>query len=125
MSTIDHASGNDLAVHADSDDVEEVRITSELKSRFNVDFSPLTHPEWRGLLEDAGFEVHTMHRAMLRLLEPQRIIEDEGVTGAARFAANVLRDPVARKRLMSLRAAMRRNAQHLEAFGLTAVLRDQ
>lgn len=116
---------DDLDPHADSDDVEEVRITSELKSRFKVDFSPLTHPEWRGLLEEAGFEVHTVHRAKLRLLEPQRIIEDEGVAGAARFAANVLRNPVARKRLMTMRSAMRRNAQHLEAFGLTAVLRDR
>ncbi|HET8930488.1 MAG TPA: SAM-dependent methyltransferase, partial [Acidimicrobiales bacterium] len=83
-------------------------------------FNAMTLDDWTELLGDAGFTSISVHRAPLRLLEPDRIIADEGVVGAARFAANVLADPHARQRITHMRAAMRRNAPHLRAVALVA-----
>ena len=106
------------------DELEETRILTELRSRFKVDFSPLTIQEWTELLDSFGFDVHRIHTAPLRLLEPQRIIADEGYLGAARFAINVLRDPQTRKRIFAMQSSMRRNAEHLRAFVLVATRRE-
>lgn len=57
----------------------------------------------------------------MRLLEPGRLIADEGVRGAARIAARALKDPVARRRVLEMRALFRRHKTHLAAVGLTAV----
>lgn len=107
----------------DVEEVEQTRICTELRSHFKVAFNAMTIDEWTELLAGAGFELSALHRAPLRLLEPDRIIADEGVVGAARFAANVLADPQVRRRITHMRAAMRRNAPHLRAVAMVAVRR--
>ncbi len=111
---------DDLDHRVDHDDVEQLRIATELTSHFKVSFNAMTMPDWTELLSDAGFDLASVHRAPLRLLEPDRIVADEGVVGAARFAANVLREPEVRRRITHMRAAMRRNAPHLRAVALVA-----
>jgi SAM-dependent methyltransferase len=104
----------------DIEELERTRICTELTSHFKVSFNAMTMDDWTELLAGAGFELLTVHRAPLRLLEPDRIIADEGVVGAARFAANVLADPPVRRRITHMRAAMRRNAPHLRAVAIVA-----
>ncbi len=104
----------------DIEELEQTRICTELTSHFKVSFNAMTMDDWTELLAGAGFELLTVHRAPLRLLEPDRIIADEGVVGAARFAANVLADPPVRRRITHMRAAMRRNAPHLRAVAIVA-----
>lgn len=105
----------------DCDEQEQTRIRTELTSDFKVSFNAMTMEEWTGMLADAGFELTREHRAPLRLLEPDRIVADEGVVGAAKFAANVLADPEVRHRITHMRAAMRRNAPYLRAVAMVAV----
>ncbi|MBS1848996.1 MAG: class I SAM-dependent methyltransferase [Actinobacteria bacterium] len=105
----------------DNDTLEQTRIRTELTSHFRVSFNAMTMADWTDLLAEAGFMLATVHRAPLRLLEPDRIIADEGVVGAARFAANVLADPRTRARIAHMRAAMRRNAPSLRAVAMVAV----
>lgn len=81
---------------------------------------PLTISEWRSLLESAGFTIRSVDRAAMSLLEPGRLIRDEGVFGAVRFLSNLLRDPEARKRVAEMRTAFRRNRGHLGAVAITA-----
>jgi SAM-dependent methyltransferase len=104
----------------DVEELEQTRICTELTSHFKVSFNAMTMNDWTDLLAEAGFELVTVHRAPLRLLEPDRIIADEGVVGAARFAANVLAEPRIRRRISHMRAAMRRNAPHLRAVAMVA-----
>lgn len=115
---------DDLDPANEVDDLEQTRIRTELTSDFKVSFNAMTMEEWTGMLADAGFELKSVHRAPLRLLEPDRIIADEGVVGAAKFAANVLADPQVRHRITHMRAAMRRNAPHLRAVAMVAIRKD-
>lgn len=100
--------------------VEQERILAELRSRFKVAFNAMPLHEWELMLTDAGFDIHEVHFAPLRLLEIDRIIADEGVVNAAKFAFNVARNSEIRNRLYAMRTTMHRNAQYLSAFALTA-----
>lgn len=111
---------NDLVARGEQEDVEELRITTELRAHFNVAFTPLTLDGWRALLTQNGFGVDAIHETRLRLLEPDRIVTDEGVVGAARFMLNVARHPEVRHRITEMRQAMARNSPHLRAIGIVA-----
>jgi SAM-dependent methyltransferase len=100
---------------------EEIRAT--LSSVIKVGARPLTPSEWRGLLEYEGFEVEAESVAPMRLLEPGRLVRDEGLPGAARFVSNVLRDPEARRRVLLMRRTFRKYRDHLAAIALVGVKR--
>lgn len=82
---------------------------------------PLTVPEWHLLLESEGFNVESVDAEPMRLLEPWRIVKDEGVMGALRFAFNVLKDGEGRRRVFEMRKTFRRNRKHIGAVALLAV----
>ena len=81
---------------------------------------PLTVAEWRQLLESEGFEVKATETTSMSLLEPGRLVKDEGVMGALRFALNALRDGDARRRVFEMRRIFRRNRKILGAVALLA-----
>jgi hypothetical protein len=82
---------------------------------------PLTIGEWRALLESEGFRIQSVHQAAMSLLEPGRLIRDEGVFGAMRFLSNLLRDSEARERVLGMRKVFRRNRKNLGAVAITAI----
>jgi SAM-dependent methyltransferase len=104
----------------DIDDATVESIREQLTGAIKVHVSPLTIAGWRALLTDAGFEVKAQFTAPLHLLEPRRLLADEGPAGAARFVGNVLRQPEARKRVLAMRKAMSGNAAHLQACVVVA-----
>lgn len=106
---------------ASVDEAEQLRIRTELTSHFKVSFNAMTMDDWTELLDDHGFELRSVERAPLRLLEPDRILADEGLCGATSFAANIMMRPRILQRIMRMRAAMRRNAPHLRAVAMVAV----
>lgn len=82
---------------------------------------PLTVVEWQQLLEAEGFEVKAVETTSMSLLEPRRLVNDEGVAGAIRFALNVLRDSEARRRVLEMRRTFRRNRKLLAAVAVLAI----
>jgi ubiquinone/menaquinone biosynthesis C-methylase UbiE len=84
---------------------------------------PLAVSEWRSLLESEGFEVQSVDMASMSLLEPGRLISDEGFTGALRFVVNVLRDSEARGRVLEMRSVFRRYRKQLGAVAITCLKR--
>ena len=82
---------------------------------------PLTVSEWTTLLQSEGFEVREVELAPMSLLEPRRLVSDEGLTGAMRFAWNALRDSEARGRVLGMRSVFRRYRKVLGAVALVAV----
>jgi hypothetical protein len=80
---------------------------------------PLAVSEWRLLLESEGFEVQSVDMAPMNLLEPGRLIRDEGLAGALRFVWNLLRDSEARRRVLDMRSVFRRYRKHLGAVAIT------
>lgn len=80
---------------------------------------PLAVSEWRALLELEGFEVQSVDTAPMSLLEPGRLIRDEGLAGALRFMWNLLRDSEARRRVLEMRSVFRRHRKELGAVAIT------
>jgi len=80
---------------------------------------PLAVSGWRAILESEGFQVQSVDLAPMSLLEPGRLIRDEGISGAFRFLANLLRDSEARRRVMEMRSVFRRYRKQLGAVSIT------
>ena len=57
----------------------------------------------------------------MALLQPRRVIADEGLFGALRFARNVLTQPDARKRVLAMRNTFQRHRERLTAVAIVAV----
>ena len=106
------------------DENTKQEIQKALTDAIHVGARPLTVTEWRTLLETEGFIVHTQATAPMHLLEPKRLIQDEGFWGALRFGQNVLRDSEARHRVKTMRQVFRDYAENLAAIMLVAVKRN-
>ncbi len=109
------------------DDISEeaaAAITDPLTKSSHVRVTPLTAPGWEELLAEHGITTTQRLRAPLHLLEPRRLLADEGLLGAARFATNLLRDAEARSRVLAVRRAMSANAHHIGGLGLIGVRSD-
>ncbi len=82
---------------------------------------PLTPAQWRELLEREGFRVQEVAIAPMHLLEPIRLIQDEGIFGALRFLWNLSRNPQARARILAMRRVLRKYQDHLAAVMVVGV----
>jgi hypothetical protein len=102
-----------------SDAIREA-IQRELTDAIHVGVRPLTVSEWRGLLESAGLTVRAEYIAPMHLLEPMRLIRDEGLLRAVRFAWNVAWDTPGRRRVMAMRNVFRKFHQNLAAVVIVA-----
>lgn len=102
------------------DEMRQV-ISAELSDEIHVGVRPLTVAEWRALLESAGFVIANVDLTPMHLLEPARLILDEGLSRALRFAFNVVRTPAARRRVLTMRRVFRKYRQHLAAVAIVAI----
>ena len=105
----------------DLDENTKQEIQKALTDAIHVGARPLTVPEWQTLLGAEGFIVHTQATAPMHLLEPKRLIQDEGLSGALRFVGNVLRDSEARHRVKTMRKVFQTYKKHLAAIMLVGV----
>jgi hypothetical protein len=105
---------------ADMDQSEKAQTARDLTGVVHHGVRPLTIVEWCELLESEGFEIQSVDRAPMGLLEPGRLIRDEGLLGAMRFAKNLVRDAEARPRVLEMRSTFRRNRKQLGAIAIIA-----
>lgn len=96
------------------------RIQADMSSTIHVGVRIGTVREWRSWLEQAGFTVEQTTTAPMHLLEPDRLVRDEGAVGATRFLCNVLRTRGATSRLRAVRGVFRQYRDHLCAVGFIA-----
>lgn len=105
------------------DDLPEAiqeEISREMSRNIHVGARPLTVKEWRDLLISTGFIVLSKKEAPMHLLEPMRVIRDEGFLRAMRFVFNLLTKPAARKRVLSMARMFRKHRKHLAAVSFVA-----
>ncbi|WP_431961547.1 class I SAM-dependent methyltransferase [Actinacidiphila sp. bgisy160] len=95
-------------------------ITADLGGAMHVGARPLTATGWSELLTDAGFTVTGLRTAPMALLEPRRLVADEGLTRALAIAGRVVRDAAARRRVRHMRSTFHRHRDHLCAISLLA-----
>ncbi|MGY5582408.1 hypothetical protein [Vibrio cincinnatiensis] len=67
-----------------------------------------------------GFVVEFEALAPMHLLEPKRVIADEGILGFIKILKNVLTKPQARKRVLGMRKVFKEHSNHLSAIVLVA-----
>ena len=94
---------HEMAWLPDHTDEERETARKELSRVIKVGARPLTLEGWTELLAAHGFEAEWHDRAPLHLLEPRRIVSDEGLWGALRFWNNARRLPGASDRLKAMR----------------------
>ena len=94
---------HEMAWLPDFTDEERETARKELSRVIKVGARPLTLEGWTELLAAHGFEAEWHDRAPLHLLEPRRIVSDEGLWGALRFWNNARRLPGASDRLKAMR----------------------
>ncbi len=96
-------------------------IRHGLSGEIRVGVRPLTGRESRELLAAAGLTVVAEHTAPMHLLEPRRMVSDEGLLRAIRFAWNVAWNSEARRRILAMRRVFRTYRKNLAAITLVAV----
>lgn len=105
----------------DVDPVVRDAIQQDLSDEIHVGVRPLTAKEWYELLHDAGLVLVSETNAPMHLLEPARVVRDEGILRALRFAWNVATHSAARRRVLTMRRVFRKYSAHLAAIAIVAV----
>ena len=111
---------HELALRGDRSPEELDAVRRSISRTIKVGARPLPLEGWKGLLTGAGLEVEWTGTAPMHLLEPRRLIEDEGLLGAARFWRAVRRTPGARDRVRAMRQSFRLQGELLTAVGVVA-----
>ena len=111
---------HELAFRPDRSDEELEEFRKTLSRAIRVGARPLKTEQWAQLLSEAGLEVTWSATAPMRLLEPSRVIRDEGLLGALRFYRAIRRTPGARDRIRAMRQVFRMRSQMLIAVALVA-----
>jgi SAM-dependent methyltransferase len=112
---------HELALTPDSVSEEvSTDIRQSLARAIKVNARPLTVAEWSRLLAGHGLVVDQVAMAPMALLQPRRLVADEGFFGALRFAKNVLTNRDARKRVLMMRRTFRRHRKQLAAVAIVA-----
>lgn len=96
------------------------RMSKQITSAIHHQAHPMRLDDWAAMLEDAGFLVRDRRTVPMALLEPGRLIRDEGILGAARFVARLLTRGPERRRVLEMRRMFRSLRPHLAAVGLIA-----
>lgn len=103
------------------DDVDETtrdEIQRAMSGEIHVGVRPLTVREWRELIESAGLTIVAERTAPMHLLEPRRLVSDEGLLRAIRFVWNVAWHGAARRRVLAMRRIFRKYGRHLAAIAM-------
>jgi SAM-dependent methyltransferase len=95
-------------------------VRQALAGAIKVNARPLTFAEWRQVLAEHGLVVEHIETAPMALLQPRRLVSDEGLFGAMRFGKNLLTHPDARRRVLRMRRTFRRHRKQLTAVGIAA-----
>ena len=109
----------------DLDEDEKRRTENALTGVVHHGVRPLSVSEWVTLLESEGFRLKSVQTAPMSLLEPGRLVRDEGIAGALRFMLNVVRDTQARRRVLEMRSVFRRYRKQLGAVAITVARTEQ
>nr|ABP46768.1 Methyltransferase type 11 [Mycolicibacterium gilvum PYR-GCK] len=100
-------------------------IRRDMSRAIKVNARPLTSAEWTALLTDAGFKIESVDHAPMALLNPARVLADEGPLGALRIVGNLIRRPAARKRVIGMRKTFQRYRRSLTAVAVVGVVPGQ
>ena len=98
----------------------KAKIQRELAEVIKVNARPLTEAEWKNLLVKEGFKIVEVFKNPMHLLEPKRVIQDEGFFRSLKIMFNVITHPKARKRILEMRKVFRKYKGQMNAIAIVA-----
>lgn len=99
-------------------------IQAELSKEIHVGVQLLSRAEWVAMFERNGMSVTWSSEAPMHLLEPRRMLGDEGLIGGLRIVLNVLTKPALRHCILAMRRLFRKYEKHLGAISIVGTLRE-
>lgn len=118
------ASGGRYGIHElcflpdDISDHLRREIQAAMSKEIHVGVQPLLRDQWTRLLEQNGLRVTWSGQAPMHLLEPQRVLQDEGFRGSARIVFHIATNRMLRQRISAMRRLFRKYGDHLGAISL-------
>lgn len=103
-----------------TDEQLKKKIQRNLAQSIKVNARPLEQDEWINLLEKEGFKVTLIETNAMSLLEPKRIIDDEGFFRSLKIGFNILTHPKARKRILEMRKVFKKYQTNINAVVIIA-----
>jgi SAM-dependent methyltransferase len=94
------------------------KLLQEMRSVLKVNAAPLRTGQWKRLCREIGFSIQRSFQRPMALLNPERLIEDEGAMNVLRIVWNMIRTPGAYTRIRSIRSMFTKHEGELAAIGL-------
>lgn len=95
-------------------------MQKELARVSHVNARPLSTTEWGTLLEQQGFKIISVETSEMLLLEPGRMLADEGFLNFCKIGIKLLVRPQERKRVLALRKIFKKYHKNLNAIAIVA-----
>lgn len=111
---------HEICFKPNADKSLQKQITKDFSAVIHHGVYPYTTEEWVDLLQAHDLTMNLTNTAPLHLLEPGRIISDEGLFRTLFIAWNAILNPQARKRMLDMRALFKAYEPYLEAFTMIA-----
>jgi Methylase involved in ubiquinone/menaquinone biosynthesis len=105
------------------DDVSEMlkrQLYRDLADTIQVSARPITIPEWKELFAKAGLETVSYTMNGMHLLEPKRMIADEGIFRTLKIVFNAFIHPELRKRVLAMRRIFRKYGDTMKGVTILA-----
>ncbi len=96
-------------------------IQAAMSSEIHVGVQPLSRREWMSMFAHNGLTVTWIGESPMHLLEPGRVLRDEGLIGGLRMAFHMLTDAVPRRRILAMRRLFRKYERHLGAIAVVGI----
>jgi hypothetical protein len=110
---------HELGLASENEDLK-AKIQKELAMAIKVNARPLTESEWCLLLEKEGFTVKKVFKNSMSLLEPKRMIDDEGFFRTLKIGFNILTHSKARKRIGAMKKVFTAYKSNMNAISIIA-----
>ena len=107
------------------DETKKREIQKAIAQALQVPAKPVTVAEWQAHLEFQGFTIDAQATNAMGLLEPKRVLQDEGWRRTAIFLWNLCRYPDARRRALAMRQVFKHYKDNLRAVMLVGKVADE
>ena len=112
---------HELAIDDESANETIVKeIQKELSNSIKVNAKPILKSEWIALIESQGFTIEKVMTNPMRLLEPKRVIQDEGFFRTLKIVFNILTHPKERKRILDMKRVFKKYEKYMIGISIIA-----
>jgi len=93
-------------------------IQAAMSKEIHVGVQPLCRNEWIRLFDGNGLKVTWSGKAPMHLLEPRRLLQDEGFMGSLCIAFRMAANPTLGRKILAMRRIFNKYGEHLGAISL-------